>query len=436
MAEILTESFCERCGTRYTFESPARRSNPLGALGTVGRGLRNFVASGDQSMDEAFAVARAENEQRATAHQLEAFHQTFNFCLSCRQYTCATCWNPVEGRCQSCAPMPEAEMLPAAEMEADAPVVAEAMAVAWAAAAPVVELPPASEAPVESLDDAESFLDVQVPHFHSEPVAEGEPASAEDDGWAEAVAVAEPEISEPEAVVAEPDVAGPEVAVEGTEPELAVAEPDVAVAEPEVPEPQPEPADSGAIVEPEVAPELVAAQETEPQTEAGPVAAVETEPEPEPEPVTEVEPPAEPRVRLRSSSLPAFPPGVSLDDEIAAYEQRIAAFTTPPPSAAPSAAPAPAPARPAMQPEMPSRVEREPERLRPASAADRPVAMPATERAALPPIYVAGPVPDLPAPSPVALPDAQTTGSCASCGLTLSATARFCRRCGTAQHPV
>jgi len=89
-----------------------------------------------------------------------------------------------------------------------------------------------------------------------------------------------------------------------------------------------------------------------------------------------------------------------------------------------------------MQPEMPSRVEREPERLRPAAAADRPVAMPATERAALPPIYVAGPVPDLPAPSPVALPDAQTTGSCASCGLTLSATARFCRRCGTAQHPV
>ena len=56
----ITESFCERCGTRYTFESPARRSSPLGALGTVGRGLRNFVASGDQSIDEAFAVARAE----------------------------------------------------------------------------------------------------------------------------------------------------------------------------------------------------------------------------------------------------------------------------------------------------------------------------------------------------------------------------------------
>jgi hypothetical protein len=414
MAEILTESFCERCGTRYTFESPARRSNPLGALGTVGRGLRNFVASGDQSMDEAFAVARAENEQRATAHQLEAFHQTFNFCLSCRQYTCATCWNPVEGRCQSCAPMPEAEMLPAAEMHVDAPVVAEAMAVAWAAAAPVIELPPATEADAEPFDDAESFLDVEVPHFDSEPVAEAEPAPAEDDGWAEAVAVAEPEVA-----VAEP------------EPEVAVAEPAVAepeVAEPEVAEPQPERAEPEGVVEPEVAPALVAALETEPLTEAEPMVAVEAETEPDPEPAAELEPPAEPRVRLRSSTLPAFPPGVSLDDEIAAYEQRIAAFTTPQPS--------PASARPTTQPDMPTRVEQEPERLRPAAAADRPVAMPATERAALPPIYVAGPVPDLPEPSPVALPDAQTTGSCASCGLTLSATARFCRRCGTAQHPV
>src|SRR5260221_278430 len=154
MSEILTESFCERCGTRYTFESPVRRSSPLGALGTVGRGLRNFVAQPDQSIDEAFAVARAETEQRTTAHQLEAFHRTFNFCLSCRQYTCGECWNPVEGRCQSCAPLPELEApaeghahavpdvigatglfiapeaLTEAETVADAPVVFEAIAIA------------------------------------------------------------------------------------------------------------------------------------------------------------------------------------------------------------------------------------------------------------------------------------------------------------------
>ncbi|HEX8025597.1 MAG TPA: hypothetical protein VF484_05265, partial [Candidatus Limnocylindrales bacterium] len=233
MAEILTESFCERCGTRYTFESPARRSNPLGALGTVGRGLRNFVASGDQSIDEAFAVARAENEQRATAHQLEAFHQTFNFCLSCRQYTCGTCWNPVEGRCQSCAPMPEAEMLPPAEIEADAPVVAEAMAVAWAAAAPTIEVP----APAEDLD-------VAAPDFLAEPVAEAdaepEPVPAAEDWdaidinpWTGTVAVAEPEVAEPEA--AEPQAAtlpAAEPEAEPQEPEVAL-EPEVELQEPE-----------------------------------------------------------------------------------------------------------------------------------------------------------------------------------------------------------
>ena len=392
MAEILTESFCERCGTRYTFESPARRSNPLGALGTVGRGLRNFVASPDQSIDEAFAVARAENEQKATAHQLEAFHQTFNFCLSCRQYTCATCWNPVEGRCQSCAPMPEAEMLPAAEMEADAPVVAEAMAVAWAAAGPAIELP--APLPADEVDGAEpgpfadvlvEDLDVAIPDFEHEPVAEDE--------------------AEAESAVAEAEPAD----VDGWDEPVAVAEPAIEAAEPE---PEPEPAIAAAEPEPAAA-----------EAEAGPVAA---EPEPEPEPVVE----PEPKVRLRSTSLPAFPPGVSLDDEIAAYELRVAAFTTPPsveplPPAAPSPTVAPAPA---------PRVE--PERLRPAASTDGVAgtgAAPAAARA-LPPIYVAGPVPELPAPSPVALPAAQTTGSCASCGLTLSATARFCRRCGTPQH--
>ena len=168
MSEILTESFCERCGTRYTFESPARRSSPLGTLGTVGRGIRNFVVSPDQTIDEAFAVARAETEQRATAHQLEAFHQTFNFCLSCRQYTCATCWNPIEGRCQSCAPLPEATPLPeaealsAADSIADSPVVLEAIAIARAATRPVLELgPPEAVTVVEPEVEPEAVAGVE-----------------------------------------------------------------------------------------------------------------------------------------------------------------------------------------------------------------------------------------------------------------------------------
>ena len=320
MAEILTESFCERCGTRYTFESPARRSSPLGALETVGRGLRNFVASPDQSIDEAFAVARAESEQRATAHQLEAFHRTFNFCLSCRQYTCAECWNPVDGRCQSCSPITgheahrqaSPEALTAAETMADAPVVFEAIAIARAAAAPVIEPP------------EETFA----------------------------------------------------------EPEAVVAEPEPVVAEPEV------------EVEPEITPEPIAAEEA--------TAEVAAPPEPAPEPVAEPPASAQP---ARPGSLPSLPPGVSLDEEIAAYDLRMAALAAPPPPA-PTIQPIAASATPMGQ---------------------APAAMPA-------PRIVPAVVPDLPAASEAAMPAAQAATSCPSCGLALSATARFCRRCGTSQQ--
>src|SRR3712207_3587309 len=108
MTEILTESFCERCGTRYTFEPVGSKRKPLSKIGTLGRGLKHFVSDPGSTLDEALAVARSEQEQRSTQTALEAFHRTFNFCLSCRQYTCADCWNAVEGRCLSCAPTPEA----------------------------------------------------------------------------------------------------------------------------------------------------------------------------------------------------------------------------------------------------------------------------------------------------------------------------------------
>jgi len=103
MAEILTESFCERCGTRYTFESPRQRVR-LKGVKVLSRGLKNFVLSDGTSMDEAMAAARSETDREVTAHQLDAFHKTFNFCMACRQYTCPDCWNEVEARCLSCAP--------------------------------------------------------------------------------------------------------------------------------------------------------------------------------------------------------------------------------------------------------------------------------------------------------------------------------------------
>jgi hypothetical protein len=112
MPEILTESFCERCGTRYTFEATHQRVH-LKGVKVLSRGLKNFVLSDDTSMDEAMASARAETDREVTSQQLDAFHQTFNFCMSCRQYTCPNCWNEAEARCLSCAPHLGHEIMPA-----------------------------------------------------------------------------------------------------------------------------------------------------------------------------------------------------------------------------------------------------------------------------------------------------------------------------------
>ena len=113
MPEILTESFCERCGTRYTFQAAPPARSRLSRLKVIARGLRNYVLSDDTTLEEAFADARSAEEREISAQQLEAFHRTFNFCLSCRQYTCRNCWNEAEGRCLTCAPDLNREPLPA-----------------------------------------------------------------------------------------------------------------------------------------------------------------------------------------------------------------------------------------------------------------------------------------------------------------------------------
>ena len=114
MPEILTESFCERCGTRYTFESAApRKARRLGQIKTLSKGMKNWVMSDDTSMDEAMAAARNDDDREITSQQLDAFHATFNFCMTCRQYTCGNCWNVAEGRCLTCAPHLGHEILPA-----------------------------------------------------------------------------------------------------------------------------------------------------------------------------------------------------------------------------------------------------------------------------------------------------------------------------------
>ena len=77
----------------------------LGQFKTLSKGMKNWVMSDDTSLDEAMAAARNDDDRELTSQQLDAFHATFNFCMTCRQYTCGNCWNTAEGRCLTCAPL-------------------------------------------------------------------------------------------------------------------------------------------------------------------------------------------------------------------------------------------------------------------------------------------------------------------------------------------
>jgi ribosomal protein L40E len=251
MPSALTESFCERCGTRYEFAAPTRLSPLSKTRGLVG-GLRNYVM-GHDSLGESMEDAMRVEEEVLAAKQLEAFHSSFNFCINCRQYTCLTCWNDQAGRCQTCAPLPEGGN---GETQTWVPdLAAEAAAAEWPMEAMLAEV---QAEPTIALEP-EPIVEPE-PEPEPEPIVEPE---------LEPVLAAAPE-PEPEPVV-EPE---PEPIVE-PEPEPVLA----AAPEPEpIAEPEPEP-----IVEPELEPVLAAAPEPEPE----PV----VEPEPEPEPVAAIEQP-------------------------------------------------------------------------------------------------------------------------------------------------
>jgi hypothetical protein len=103
MTEILTESFCERCGTRYDFGAPEPLSTKRKTRGLV-TGLRQFIMSQDSLSDSIGDAMRAEEDAIAAA-QIDSFQEAFNFCLDCRRYTCVSCWNNDAGRCRSCMPL-------------------------------------------------------------------------------------------------------------------------------------------------------------------------------------------------------------------------------------------------------------------------------------------------------------------------------------------
>jgi hypothetical protein len=478
MPEILTESFCERCGTRYTFESAApTKARRLGRFKTLSKGLKNYVMSDDTSLDEALAAARSDDERALTSQQLDAFHSTFNFCMTCRQYTCANCWNQVEGRCLTCAPHLGHEILPAPFPDLQPDFSTDALqfdASAWPTADLGAEAAAEPE-PEPEFDLAERLARLSGERSIAEPVA-AEPVAPEP-------IASEPE---PEPVAAEPVAAEPEPPVAAELPAAAAAsvepaaEPwpdtvderaaaaarqtssllakfrpgqnidaelaayEASIQEAEASEPEPVAAETPEPVAAAPEPEPVAAVAPEPAPEPEPVAAVT--PEPEPEPVAAVTPEPEPEPIAAAAAQPEPEPEKIVAppraDRVEQPTWRIVAPeatpTAPPPSvpiesppagqpiaASASAAPAPtvnghtdtqwpaAPQWPAPQPTVPFLASRATahsaaaEALWAASARDVVAQTPATAVGGVQP--------------------------CSNCGLSLSATARFCRRCGSRQ---
>jgi hypothetical protein len=344
MPEILTESFCERCGTRYTFESASPKGARLKGLRTVSRGLKNFVMSDDTSMDEAMAAARNETDREATSQQLDAFHKTFNFCMSCRQYTCSNCWNEVEGRCLSCAPHVGQDLLPSPfpNLESssalpfgltspvleehnghDQPSTTTAQPMAW----------PTSDLMREEEQAAVSFETVIAEH-EAEAEAEAE-AIEKFDPLARLAALdwtpAEDATMEPAAPVAEAAVEPDQTAIE-PEPEPVAAEPVAWQALPTEPETLP--------WQPEMEPLAADAS----PTEAG---------EPETAPA-DFDDRAAAAAAQTSDLFRRFSPGQDIDDAIAAYERAQAAADAlaEAPAAESAPAPEPAPIQPPVQPQV------------------------------------------------------------------------------------
>ena len=458
MTEILTESFCERCGTRYTFES-ARPRVRLKGVKVLSRGLKNFVMSDQTSMDEAMAAARSETDRELTSHQLDAFHKTFNFCMSCRQYTCPNCWNEVEARCLSCAPHLGHEILPAPfpDMAPGGFMVPDQAGVNGAngssGVAHPIELVGVAEIEAvrqDEFDAAARLAALTAPAF---------PTTSDVEAEVEIEAVA-PEIE-----------AEPQAAVETVEEIAAVEE--VAAVE----------AAEDALAEPV---EIEAAQAAEPigvdEDQATPswlaaLAAAKVVDAVTPEDAGPTQTLDEKVASQTSGLFQRFRPGQDLDAELDAYERdRTAAEAAPATEGAEPAEPAEpeiaaASTAPAADDVVPQPVWQmvapdpgvetgggqplEPPTLPVAATAAAPNAEP--QWPARPGWTGSAPATGLPflgrPPAPkgglealwaesnrevVATPGnpARTAGvvqPCVSCGLSLSATARFCRRCGTPQ---
>jgi hypothetical protein len=420
LSDTLTESFCERCGTRYEFHAPTRL-NPLRRTRGVIGGLKNYLTSQD-AMGDAMRDAMRQEEEALAAAQLDVFHASFNFCIDCRQYTCVNCWNDDAGRCRSCSPIPGTDDL------------AERLAVSMDGGAAVAE-------PVLAEDEVQRRLGLAgwpTSDLPGQPTVGGHPEVAwpqtdVSSGAAEAETEAEPVAAAAEAdietqpqpisaeaepppvlrVVAWEDDAPHEVLETETEPERVAAE---------TPEPEPIAAET---LEPErVAaetpePERVAAETPEPE----PIAAETLKPErvaaetPEPEPVAaaRIAPISETILRFPDRERPAeAEPATQAAEqespEIAARRAQLDLLGLGDVGEGPVDG-----TRPAVLP------------YRSRGATPSPAELAARARAGGTGFWEAS------AREVAGAPAAIGIQNCGECGLSLSASARFCRRCGTRQ---
>ncbi len=389
MSEILTESYCERCGAKFTFESAAPASGPLSRAQTLARGVRNYLTS-DESLDEALAEARRERERQASGIQLQAFHDTFNFCFTCRQYTCRDCWNEAAGRCRTCAPMPgvpdplEQRELQAALSRLEA--IAEPAPPAVRGLEPsAAEALPQPAAAVEAVRGTEIQVQVAIePPIELEAPAEITPA-------AEAAAPAEitpgAEAAAPEAEVPTEAAAAAPVAAEVETPVEQL---------PDLPGPPFPRAATEAPLEPETRAPVEPAQVPPPLEEPAPA------------------PLQRPRGPLRPPRIPLRPP------------QPAAPGTTPWQIVAPDETPA----APAGWPPTPRERPYEPSTASSASMA-RLLHRSETPHPQVS-LRVTRSVWEESTRDLVTRPGSGIQ-ACTGCGLPLSASARFCRRCGARQ---
>ena len=407
MAETLTESFCERCGTRYEFKAPTRLNPLRKTRGLVG-GLRNYLTSQDAFSDAIGDAMRTEEDGLASA-QLEAFHESFNFCIDCRQYTCVNCWNDDAGRCRSCVPIPGTDDLAerrAASLAGTVDAIAEPTVPTYALenGDPIgLETWPTSDLigaatnghTPEPWQVADGFV------YETERTGDDEPVKASD-----GFVYDSPVEPEPESVVAE---AEPE-----PEPEPMVAE-----AEPEPARPLLRVVSWDEDAAYDLEPEAVVAEEIEPES----IIAEAVEPEPVAAEVVEPEPIAPRRMAPIGDTILRFPqrPAVAPRES----EETAAEADGPGVAARRAQLDLLGLGDPGEGPVQPTRPAVVPYRSRGAAAGQGELSVRAAAHGAT--FWEASAREVASAAGNVGVQN------CGECGLSLSANARFCRRCGTRQ---